>query len=247
MFIFPYCSCSFKQVLMVKRFVKTRPHLSLQIQGGFFFCSVSWIPSGFSGRGTYTVKKVQQIYMKILQANHSNTVSTTKQHSQPTAVLAKGVTKKINYCAWKAPSSTSVMSKVISGIKRMVVIDLQLSNRKEMLSDMVVSLRRVISNINRLFSPRSCAQHYYRLLSKHRTCDVREIKPAVKQEEQVLARDSNGPWNREGLVPSTPACHVPNEAKTLGDLAAQSPLSLHLLLLRTVGTCCWSCTKTHQI
>lgn len=121
--------------------------------------------------------------MKILQTNHSNTVSITKQHRQPAAVLGKGVSKKINFCAWKAPSSTSVISKVISGIKRMVVIDLQFSNRKEMLSDTVVSLRRFIPNINRLSSPLSCAQHSYRLLSRHRMCDVREIKPAVKQAE----------------------------------------------------------------
>lgn len=126
--------------------------------------------------------------MKILQTNHSNTVSIAKEHRQPAAFLGKGVSKKINFCAWKAPSSTSVISKVISGIKRMVVIDLQFSDRKEMLS-----LRRFIPNINRLFSPLSCAQHSYRLLSRHRMCDVREIKPAVKQAEQVLARDSNGP------------------------------------------------------
>lgn len=87
----------------------------LQIQSRFFSCSVSWIPSVFSGRGIYTIKKVQQIYMKTLQTNHSNSVSITKQHREPAAVLAKGATKKINDCAWKTPSSTSVMSKAISG------------------------------------------------------------------------------------------------------------------------------------
>lgn len=66
--------------------------------------------------------------MKILQTNHSTTVSITEQHRQPAAVLGRGVTKNINYFAWKAPSSTSVMSKVTSGIKRMVVIRLQLSH-----------------------------------------------------------------------------------------------------------------------
>lgn len=74
--------------------------------------------------------------MKIWQINHSNTVSITKQHRQPAAVLAKRVTKKIKYCAWKIPSSTSVMSKVMAGIEGTVVTDLQFSHWKQMLSDM---------------------------------------------------------------------------------------------------------------
>lgn len=48
---------------------------------------------------------------------------------------------------------------------------------------MAVSLRRFIPNVKRLFSPLSYAQHYYRLLSRHCVCGVREVKPAVKQEE----------------------------------------------------------------
>lgn len=72
------------------------------------------------------------------------------------------------------------MSKVISGIKRMVLMDFQFPHwGKKALSGTVLSLRRFIPNVNRLFSPLSCAQRDYRLLSKHHVCDVRGIKPGV--------------------------------------------------------------------
>lgn len=65
----------------------------------------------------------------------------------------------------------------------MVVTDVQFASWKEMLSDTTALLRRFIPNVNKWFSPLSCAQHYDRLLSKRQACGAKEMKPAVKQEE----------------------------------------------------------------